>query len=86
MTTNVDQGFSTNQKFQPKNVTNQKTAGTECHSTVEAPIYRGGMPGADDRDKVGSRGKPAYRGTAGFGVPRSRGTAVHRGHAESSRF
>ena len=30
--TSFDQGFSTNKKFQPKKLTNQKTAGTKCLS------------------------------------------------------
>ena len=34
MTTNADQGFSTNQKFQPKKLTDHKTAGTKCLSPV----------------------------------------------------
>ena len=38
VTTNVDQGLSTNKKFQPKNLTNQKTAGTKCFSLVARAI------------------------------------------------
>ena len=47
MTSRIDQGFSTNQKFQPKNSTNQKTAGTKCLS-AEVPTdlhLKLGFPG-----------------------------------------
>ena len=34
MTTHVDQGFPTNKKFQPKQLTNHKIAGTKCLSLI----------------------------------------------------
>lgn len=38
MTTNVDQGFFTNEKFQPKTLTSQKTAGAKCLSLYSVNV------------------------------------------------